>query len=68
MACTLKDVVIRRTGMGMLKCPSYERICAVANIVAKELDWNKERKDLEINELLEVYSPLKSIEQNVRLN
>ena len=68
MAFTLKDVVLRRTGMGMLKCPSYESIYTVANIVAKELDWNKERKDLEINELLEVYFPLKNIEQNVRLN
>ena len=68
MACTLKDVVLRRTGMGMLKCPSYESIYAVANIVAKELGWSEERKDLEINELLEVYSPLKNIEQNVRLN
>ena len=64
MAFTLKDVVLRRTGMGMLKFPSNGNIKAVASIMAKELGWDEERKSMEINELLKVYSPLKSIEKN----
>jgi glycerol-3-phosphate dehydrogenase len=68
MACTLKDVVLRRTGMGMLSCPSYESIIATADIMAAELNWNEKRKSFEIDELQKVYSLLKNLEPDVRLS
>ncbi len=68
MACTLQDVVIRRTGMGMLKCPSYESIVAAADIMAEELGWDENRKSSEIDKVLKVYSPIKNLEPDVRLN
>ncbi len=68
MACTLQDVIIRRTGMGMLKCPSYEIIAAAADIMAEELGWDENKKSLEIDNVLKVYSPIKNLEPDVRLS
>ncbi|OFZ60192.1 MAG: hypothetical protein A2328_05565 [Bdellovibrionales bacterium RIFOXYB2_FULL_36_6] len=59
MALTLKDVILRRTGMGMLECPSLESIRAVASIISQELGWDKPKEISEINNLLQVYSLLK---------
>jgi glycerol-3-phosphate dehydrogenase len=58
MAFTLKDVVLRRTGMGTLKCPSLANITAVASVMSSELGWNKTRETAEIDNLLKVYSQL----------
>lgn len=68
MAYTLRDIILRRTGIGMLKCPSYESIVSIAEIMSKELGWDREREFFEINELLKMYSPLKNLESNVEFN
>lgn len=58
MALTLKDVVLRRTGMGMLRCPSLESIANTAVIISSELGWDKAKEASEIDSLLQVYFPM----------
>lgn len=68
MACTLQDVVIRRTGIGMLKSPSFESIVTAADIMAEELGWDENKKSEEIESVMKIYSPLKKLGMNVRLS
>lgn len=49
MACTLMDILIRRTGIGTLGHPGKEALETIAEIAAKELKWNKERTESEID-------------------
>ncbi len=48
MACTLMDILIRRTGIGTLGHPGDEVISSVAQIAAKELGWSKTKMEQEI--------------------
>ena len=50
MALTLKDVVLRRTGIGTLGYPGDEVIEKVAVIVANELGWDDDRLANEISQ------------------
>ena len=47
-ACTLMDILIRRTGIGTLGHPGDEVISSVAQIAAKELGWSKTKMEQEI--------------------
>ena len=58
MACTLSDIVLRRTGLGTAECPSREILMKTANMMAAILDWDDERKKKEIEDVLCRYSPL----------
>ncbi len=49
MARTLKDVILRRTGIGTLGYPGDEVIGRVATIVARELGWDDGRREQEIS-------------------
>jgi len=48
MALTLKDIFLRRTGLGTLGDPGDEVINKVADLAAAELSWDKERKGSEV--------------------
>ncbi len=48
MACTLADVVIRRTELGAAGHPSEEVVAACARIAAEELGWDADRREREI--------------------
>jgi glycerol-3-phosphate dehydrogenase len=48
MACTLTDILIRRTGVGTLGNPGPKVIEAIAEIAARELNWNTARLDREL--------------------
>lgn len=48
MACTLMDILIRRTGIGTLGHPGDEALEIVGRIAAGELSWDQTRIDLEI--------------------
>jgi glycerol-3-phosphate dehydrogenase len=48
MACTLMDILIRRTGIGSLGHPGEKVLKAVAEIAAKELKWEQYRIDREL--------------------
>ncbi|MBU0970902.1 MAG: glycerol-3-phosphate dehydrogenase/oxidase [Proteobacteria bacterium] len=51
LARSLTDIFFRRTGMGWLGHPGAAIIETAATIAAAELDWSKEKKELEIKEL-----------------
>jgi glycerol-3-phosphate dehydrogenase len=57
-ALHLTDVVLRRTDLGSHQRPGSEAIAAVADIMAKELSWDRERRQSEIVALEKVYLPV----------
>jgi glycerol-3-phosphate dehydrogenase len=48
MARTLKDILIRRTGIGTLGNPGSKVLEAITGIAARELNWNTARIDREL--------------------
>lgn len=56
MACTLMDILIRRTGIGTLGHPGKEVISSVAQIAAKELGWSKTKMEQEIKSIARTLS------------
>lgn len=48
MARTLTDIVMRRTGIGTLGNPGEDVLRKVAQVVAKELQWDQNRMEKEI--------------------
>jgi len=48
MACSLEDVVVRRTELGAAGHPGEEITRAAAGIAAEELGWDNDRRDREI--------------------
>jgi glycerol-3-phosphate dehydrogenase len=55
MAKTLKDVFLRRTGLGTLGHPGMEVVQKVADLASEMLDWSEERKKEEIEGLLSLF-------------
>ena len=49
MSCRLVDVVFRRTDMGTGEIPSDDMLTICAELMARELGWDKQRIELEIN-------------------
>jgi len=49
MALTLKDIILRRTGIGTLGCPEDKVIQKVAAIAASEFGWDDARRAREIS-------------------
>ena len=48
MACSLADIVIRRTELGAMGHPGADIVAACARIAAEELGWDNDRRDREI--------------------
>ncbi len=48
MAKTLKDIILRRTGIGTLGNPGEDVLKKVGKIAAKELNWSRERLTKEL--------------------
>lgn len=55
MALTLKDILLRRTGIGTLGNPGLKVLRKVANAAAKELGWSDARMKKEISEVKAMY-------------
>ncbi len=53
MARTLKDIVLRRTGMATLGNPGKKILLRVAQVMARELKWRKEKIFEEVENTLE---------------
>lgn len=51
MANKLSDVVFRRTELGTAGCPGEDCLQTCAMIMAKEMNWDQERIQLELNEV-----------------
>jgi len=56
MACTLTDILLRRTGIGTLGNPGREVMETVARAAAGELNWNTARTDLELDKATKALS------------
>jgi glycerol-3-phosphate dehydrogenase len=54
-AVRLSDIVIRRTSLGALECPSETALAACARTAATELGWDEARREAEIAGVREVY-------------
>jgi len=50
MAQTLKDILMRRTGIGTLGNPGAGIIAKIASVAAKELNWDESRTAKEIRD------------------
>jgi glycerol-3-phosphate dehydrogenase len=51
MACTLADIVIRRTELGAMGHPGEEIVAACARIAAEELGWDEEERLRQIRDV-----------------
>lgn len=56
MACTLADVVLRRTDLGTAASPPEEVLQAAADVMGDELDWSESRRYAEIRTVTERYT------------
>jgi len=54
MACTLSDIVMRRTGIGTLGNPGEDVLRKVAAVAAKELNWTGEKVEQEIKAIVDL--------------
>ena len=57
MAQSLEDVVVRRLGLGLAKCPPVEVLGQVADVAAAEWGWTTRQTDEEIAGLLGRFLP-----------
>lgn len=53
MARTLRDVLLRRTGIGTLGDPGAEVLAAVSRVAARELGWDESRREAERKDVAE---------------
>jgi glycerol-3-phosphate dehydrogenase len=60
IAVRLADVVLRRTELGTAGCPPKSCLKNVAQIMARELGWDKRRQAREIDEVVAMYSILET--------
>ncbi len=58
MACTLSDLVFRRTGLGTAECPQQKILVNLADFMGNLLGWDQARKEREKEEVLQRYFPL----------
>lgn len=62
MALTLADVIQRRTELGSSGLPSIQVLQKCVDVMACELNWSLERRQLEIDAVIQAY-PLKRMER-----
>lgn len=58
MACTLSDVVLRRSSLGSAECPDQAVLTRVAEIMGRELNWSDEDCERQISNVKAYYGPL----------
>ncbi len=58
MACTLSDIVFRRTGLGTAECPERKLLVKLSDFMGGILGWDEARKEEERTQVLHRYSPL----------
>jgi glycerol-3-phosphate dehydrogenase len=61
-AKTLKDIMLRRTGIGTLGKPATEITQEVLNLASELLHWNQKRQNEELDSLMKVYDFPKQVE------
>lgn len=58
MACTLSDVILRRTALGSAGYPGEAAVASVVALMRKELGWSDARCAQEVTTLREFYAPV----------
>jgi glycerol-3-phosphate dehydrogenase len=58
MACTLDDVVFRRTGLGTLGPLEPAALSGIASLMAQELGWSASETQRQIDSIAWRYAPL----------
>jgi len=58
MAMTLSDIIFRRSDLGTFACPAKALLDAIAEIMAREHGWHRERREQEVRSVQESYFPL----------
>ncbi len=58
MACTLPDIVFRRTGLGTAECPAEKTLRKAAAYMGSILGWDEAREEREVEEVRQRYAPL----------
>lgn len=58
MACTLADIVFRRTGLGTAENPGLELLTKLSAFMGDILNWDEARKAKEVETVLQRYAPL----------
>jgi glycerol-3-phosphate dehydrogenase len=58
MACTLLDVVVRRSNVGSAEQPSNEVLEKIADIMAGHLEWTDEEKSRQLACVEQFYTPI----------
>jgi len=56
MACTLADIVVRRSELGAMGHPGTDMVDAMAGIAAGELGWDRAQRAKEIAGINAIYS------------
>ena len=59
MALKLSDIVFRRTSLAQAGLPSLDALRQTAQVMALELGWDEKRQQREIEEVVQVYQPLR---------
>lgn len=60
MAMRLSDVIFRRTGLGTLGNPGDDALNTIASLMARELGWDKGRKNQELKAVKESFDTIES--------
>jgi glycerol-3-phosphate dehydrogenase len=60
MACTLSDIVFRRTGLGTAECPDRRLLEELADWMGAVLEWDETRQRQEIETVFQRYAPLQT--------
>lgn len=58
LACTLPDVVLRRSTLGAAECPDRKLLEKIAKLMARELDWSTQEIERQVQSVLTIYGPI----------
>jgi glycerol-3-phosphate dehydrogenase len=58
MAFTLSDVIFRRSNIGSAEEPEEKVLAAIADVMARELDWSEDDKHEQISRVRQFFTPL----------
>ncbi len=60
MVYNLSDVVFRRSNLGSAECPEIKTLSVIVDIMGEELGWDAEERARQIEQVLQVFSPLQN--------
>lgn len=67
MACTLADIVFRRTGLGTAENPGRKLLTKLSSFMGDILNWDEARKAREVETVLQRYAPLEQRRTEIKI-